>query len=286
MKATVILPTTAGRGSLIEFSAGSVLRQSIRDIEVFIVGDGVDEETRTVAHALMERDNRVRFFDFPKHSRRGEPYRHEILTNEASGEIVCYLCDRDLMLSNHVAATYRNLKSYDFSSTVIYMIQTDGSIKLQRINFLREVKGEDRNRVGQLSRNGHTMRAYRMLPFGWRTTPANQGTDCYMWKQFLANEDIKANVIASPTILYFKQTVRRNWPVAERCKELEAWYGKLKDEDGELDIHRAAASELYRTNFELTEQVRAQRNQLRRLVNIRGKSPRQIVSRLMRKMLA
>ncbi|KAA3632807.1 MAG: glycosyltransferase family 2 protein, partial [Proteobacteria bacterium] len=156
MKATVLLPTTAGRGALIRYSAGSVLRQTIRDLELFIVGDGVDEETRIVARELCEHDSRVRFVDRPKHARRGETYRHELLTSEASGDIVCYLCDRDLMLSNHVAESLRNLESYDFSGTGIYMMQVDGSIKAATINLLGEIQGDDRMRFGQLSRNAHT----------------------------------------------------------------------------------------------------------------------------------
>ena len=50
MQATVILPTIAGRGALLPLSAGSVLAQSVADIELFIMGDGVDDAGRQQCH--------------------------------------------------------------------------------------------------------------------------------------------------------------------------------------------------------------------------------------------
>ena len=42
------------------------LRQSLGDIEILIVGDGVDDLTRSIIAELTRKDGRIRFFDFPK----------------------------------------------------------------------------------------------------------------------------------------------------------------------------------------------------------------------------
>ena len=41
LAATVVLPTTGDRGPLLPYSVGSILSQTVRNIEVFIMGDGV-----------------------------------------------------------------------------------------------------------------------------------------------------------------------------------------------------------------------------------------------------
>ena len=116
--ATVMVPTTAGRGPLLPISIGSILSQTVRDFELFIMGDGVDAATRIVIHDLMRHDARIRFFDHPKHERRGEPHRHAALA-EARGKFICYLCDRDLMLPYHLEALEHLLCDSVFAHTLI-----------------------------------------------------------------------------------------------------------------------------------------------------------------------
>ena len=94
VKATVVIPTF-DHGPLLEYSLASALRQTVPDIEVFIIGDGVPDVTRQIVARAVRQDPRVRFFDNPKGARRGEAHRHRALA-EAKGSIVCYLSDDDL----------------------------------------------------------------------------------------------------------------------------------------------------------------------------------------------
>lgn len=275
MKATVILPTTSDRGPLLRYSAGSVLRQSVRDVELVIIGDGVDAATRDAANELVRGDRRVRFFDLPKHARRGEPYRDEILRNEAKGEIVCYLCDRDLMFSNHVSETYEALKTNDIVITYCYDMGTDDAVTFAPIGTWG-AKGEKRTRLCRLTCVAHTMGAYMSLPHGWRTTPARLSTDVFMWKQFLDQPHIKASRVPVPTVLYFKRGGHPGWSTEARRRELSNWYSKLVAEDGERRIHQELGN---RTLQELSEfrkdmlKWKSRRNkrspvrQLRRFIN-------------------
>jgi len=285
MKATIILPTTADRGALLKYSADSALRQIVREIELFVVGDGVNDETRNAVEKLMEKDSRVSFFDFDKHPRRGEPYRHQVLRDEASGEIVCYLCDRDLMLSNHVAEIYQQLKTHDIASTLNYWVQPDGTIFIVRVESLSELTGENRQ-IRHLSSVGHTLQAYKSLPYGWRTTPLEeQYTDIYMWNQFLEIKETRASIIPVPTILYFNRGDHPGLPTPQRAKELETWYGKLIAEDGESKIHRECLCHIIRKNFELADQVDAQRQVLQKWITIRRKPPRLFLQKVLQKIL-
>jgi glycosyltransferase involved in cell wall biosynthesis len=238
MKATILLPTTSDRGPLLQYSAGSALRQTVQDIELFIVGDGVNETTRQAANALVQQDKRVNFFDFPKHPRRGETYRHEVLQSEAKGEIVCYLCDRDLMLSNHIAELYEALNISDIASSFCYSIRATGEITLAHVDFIGEWKDHN-TKLRRLSCIAHTLEAYKSLPYGWRTTPPNQFTDHYMWRQFLEQNEIRANMIPVPTVLYFNRRPHPgSWSTERRREELANWYATLVSEGGESRIHR------------------------------------------------
>ncbi|MEL6143659.1 MAG: glycosyltransferase family A protein, partial [Bacteroidota bacterium] len=56
LKATVVVPTTKDRGPLLFHSVGSILRQSVTEIEVFIIGDGVYDETREAIKNIQAKD--------------------------------------------------------------------------------------------------------------------------------------------------------------------------------------------------------------------------------------
>jgi len=232
--ATVLIPTTADRGPLLPYSIGSVQAQTVTDIEIFVMGDGITEETRQVIQDLARSDPRIRFFGFPKHSRRGEPYRHEAL-QQARGDMVCYLCDRDLMLPDHVEVMRELLREHDFAHTLPARVRTDGrldyglKVDLKSRYYRRKIL----HGMGMfgLSYAGHTLEMYRRLPFGWRTTPSKTPTDHYMWQQFLAHPECRAVSSDELTILSFNRGRHPGWTVAQRLPELQAWSAKL-DEPG------------------------------------------------------
>ncbi len=233
MKATVVIPTTTDRGPLLPYSIGSVLRQTIQELEVFVIGDGITEKTRQIVLQLQEKDDRIRLFDHPKHPRRGEEYRHAAL-QEAKGEIVAYLCDRDLMLPNHLLALYDHLQHYDFVSVNHFDVSRDQQISLgAKHHGYGPVEDMTNPEVTlgahKLSSIGHTLAAYKALPEGWRTTPQDQATDRYMWRQFLENPGLKVFHDPHPTFLYFKRGGHPGWPTAKRLVELKEWSVVMED---------------------------------------------------------
>src|SRR5439155_22429155 len=118
---------THDHGPMLRYSLRSVQEQTVGDLEIFVVGDGVPDVTRKLVAALARDDPRIRFFDNPKGPRHGELHRHEAL-QEARGEIVCYQADDDLWRPDHVAQLQALLSGSDFAHTVALQVEPDGSL--------------------------------------------------------------------------------------------------------------------------------------------------------------
>jgi glycosyltransferase involved in cell wall biosynthesis len=230
LSTTVLIPTH-DQGRLLPYAVASALAQTVRDLEIFIIGDGVSPATRELITRLAASDPRVRFFAHPKHERRGEPYRHAAL-QEARGKIVCYLCNRDLWLPNHVEQMLTLLESADFAHTLslyvwpgdqLHVVPSDLALPAYRRSmfFLG-------NRV-PLSCAAHTLAMYRRLPYGWRTTPAGQFTDLYMFQQFLRVPECRAASGTQPTAATFPSLPRQGWTLDQRVEEMERWARRLAD---------------------------------------------------------
>ncbi|MFC1681521.1 glycosyltransferase family 2 protein [Pseudomonadota bacterium] len=229
-RATVLIPTF-NHECLLYQSVGSVLEQTVSDIEVFIVGDGVPDRTREIVAELKQRDDRVYFFDHPKGPRFGEAYRHGVLQH-ATGEIVCYLSDDDIYMADHVEYMLELLGRADFCNTLCMYIDGDGAINYGPVDMadpsFRRQELEGRGMVS-LTMGAHTLDMYRRLPYGWRTTPDNISTDLYMWQQFLAITDCRAASGIKPTAIRFPNIFREHRSLAERFDELENWREKARD---------------------------------------------------------
>jgi len=142
--ATILIPTFR-HAALVPYSVRSALDQRGASVEVFVVGDGVEDDTRDALRPFAD-DDRVRFFDFPKGERHGELNRHEAL-HEAQGEIVCYLSDDDLLLPDHVSAMQGLLTGADLAHSPHFWIDVHGAL-----NFLPRNLG--RAAYVELARSG------------------------------------------------------------------------------------------------------------------------------------
>lgn len=229
LEATVLIPTH-DHGPMLLHSARSVLAQTVEEIELFIIGDGVPDVTREIVSELRQ-DERVRFFDNPKGLRHGETHRHAAL-KEVRGKIVCYLSDDDLWFPEHVAYMRHLLEGTDFAHTLSLYIDERGEIACNigdlAMPTYREFLLSGVNFFA-LSCTAHTIDMYRRLPHGWRTTPAGIPTDLYMWQQFLSDPGCRATGGTRPTVLHFPSPLRRNQLPADRLTELEEWSSNLQD---------------------------------------------------------
>lgn len=232
LAATVIIPTSGDRAEVVRLSLACILNQSIQNIEVFIIGDGVEGASRETLQDLAQNDERVKFFDRPKFVSRGEPYRHEAL-QEARGRIVAYSCDRDLWLPHHLETLDAALREVDFAHTLEFIIPWDGPIHTPRhLNLSkprhRKAMQPRMRRFNALMAPGlsctsHTLEAYNRLPEGWTQTPTSYISDCYMWRKFSTNPTIKTRTIGTATLLYFHRGRFPGISLEERVSELTPW---------------------------------------------------------------
>ena len=228
--ATVLIPTF-NHGPTLRHSVGSVLEQTVRELEVFIVGDGVPDVTREIVADLMRHDERIRFFDNPKGQRTGEIHRHQALA-EARGEIVCYLSDDDLWLPDHVETMRNLLEEADYANALMLHLDAAGGLGVAPLDL--SYPGERELVVmglkgTSLSSMSHTLEMYRRLPYGWRTTPDGIYTDYYMQQQFLGEASCCAVSSMRPTMLKFKSPDRNGWTLEQRVTELEEWRRKFRN---------------------------------------------------------
>jgi GalNAc5-diNAcBac-PP-undecaprenol beta-1,3-glucosyltransferase len=262
--ATILIPTFR-HAALLPYSLRSALDQEGVSVEVFVVGDGVEDDTRAALEPFAD-DKRVHFFDFPKGERHGELHRHEAL-GEARGRIVCYLSDDDLLLRDHVVEMARLLEGADFAHSVSARLAVDGTLEyfpwnLSRPEFVEVGLGRKAS-IG-LTGTAHTLEAYRRLPHGWRTTPAGGPTDHYMWRQWLELPGFRGAMGDRLTYLTFPDPWWGQLPQEERAASLEDWLRRSREPGfvGELDallqaaIRRAAEDyHLWARNEQLTVQA-------------------------------
>ena len=255
LQATVLVPTH-DHGETLRYAVGSALRQTVQNLEVFIIGDGVPDTAKQIVAELIDNDSRVRFFDHPKHERRGEPYRHAALS-EARGRVVCYLCDRDIWLPDHVENVLGLLENADFANTLSLHVLPGDTLHVFPVDLsipaYRQMHLNGLNRVA-LSCAAHTMAIYRNLPYGWRTTPNALPTDLYMFQQFLAQPECCAVSGVHPTAITFPSPPRKEWSMEKRSAEIERWAQKVADEnDRQMFMIEALEAAIRAYNNEVAE---------------------------------
>ena len=263
--ATVLIPTH-DHGPTLRHSIPSVLGQTVEELEVFVIGDGVPDVTRELMAELTTADPRVRFFDHPKGPRHGELYRHAAL-QEARGEIVCYLCDDDLWLPGHVEYLRELLAESDFAYSQPVWLDPAGETHALRVDlrlphFQALFRGGE-NRI-PLSCAGHTLELYRRLPHGWRAAPEGVFTDLYMWQQILEVPGLRVAGGTRPTVIHPPSPERRGWSLDERVAELEPYSARLAEPAFADELAESAAAaiaadaaELEAAYGELADEARA-----------------------------
>jgi hypothetical protein len=267
VRATIVVPTTGDRGPLLPLSVNAALAQTVDDIEVLIIGDGVDPTTRQIAERLCREDERVRFFDFPKHVRRGEPNRHAVLTEHARGRIAAYVCDRDLLLPDHVQELELALEGADFAHTLRFRINEHDDFRFPNMHDLTDPAVRSRlgprDLIAPLTFVGHTMEMYRRLPHGWRETPLDESTDRYMWRQFFEHPDCRVMSSPMPTALTFKRGDHPGWSTDRRREVMINWSEKIAL-SGSSSIQRSVLDALWRAWAGLESKRRAGRTSAQR----------------------
>ena len=253
--ATILIPTFR-HAALLPYAIRSALTQADASVEVFVVGDGVEDDTRAALEPFLG-DERVHFFDNPKGERHGERHRHAALQH-ARGRIVCYLSDDDLLLPDHIAEQCRLLEDADFAHSAPFYIAADGTLSYSPIDLavpsFRGLLARGRWNHIVLTGAGHTLDAYRRLPHGWRPAPPHVWTDLHMWRQFLELPLLRARTGTRITMLHFPDSHRQDVSVADRAAELETWWARSRESGFPDELAREACEAYRRAALRLEKQ--------------------------------
>lgn len=222
-RATVLI-ATHNHGRLLTLAARSALTQTVRELEVFIVGDGATEETRAAALALAKEDSRVRFFDNPKGPHHGERHRHAALLH-ARGRVVCYLSDDDLWLPDHVETMERQLAEADLTHALCVRLYPGRPVVVRAIDLRFPFFRKSPHIAHTFA--AHTLAAYRRLPEGWREPPPHVYVDTHMWRQFFMDPACRVVSGMKMSALHFGSAPRRGWSLERRLEEQASWAARI-----------------------------------------------------------
>lgn len=227
-----MLIPTHDHGPTLRHAVASALGQTVDDLQVVIVGDGMPPAAAAVAREVAASDPRVSLRELEKGERHGEGHRHLVL-GESEARHVFYLADDDLWFPEHVETLGALLDAgADFVAGRQAALLRDGRWTLAavdlRLEAHRELMRGDFNRVG-LSDVAHSLEAYRRLPHGWRPAPRDVPTDLHMWRQWLDEPWVRYAAAPGPTGLHFPSPDRRGAGPEERAAELLRYMPVLTD---------------------------------------------------------
>jgi len=228
VRASVLVPTH-DHATTLPLTVASVLHQTVPDLEVLVIGDGVTEESRAAVEELVHGDDRVRFLDFPKGPHHGEIYRHEAVL-AARSDAILYLCDDDLLLPDHVADLLALLEGADFVQSRNGYLTAAGEVRLHATDLAdrRCVDWhlmEPRRNQTSITGSGHSRSYYLRVGDPWETTPPGEWPDHYQWKKYFRRPDFRGATSHRMTALQLPSHLdgREAWTAQQRYDELARW---------------------------------------------------------------
>lgn len=231
----LIIPTHAHAHTL-PFALQSAQNQSIQNLDIVVIGDGVTDETRDAVSPFLP-DDRIHFLDMPKGIRHGEEYRDVVIRNSPA-EVVSYLGDDDLLFPQHTELMRQQLSGVDFVNPLPIFINVDGSLDYVPTDLGTPASLlwhlDDAVHRNSVSLTGvmHTKESYLRLPFGWRPAPQGRWTDHFMWHQYFQLQGFQAKTLPISTTAKFGDGERKGMKVEKRVREIK----KLLDESIHADF--------------------------------------------------
>lgn len=217
-RASILVPTHDGT-VLLERAVATALRQTVHDLEVLIVGDGVTDGSRATIEALCAQDARVRFLDLPKAPGHGEANR-DLGVRALLSDAVFYLADDDLLAPDHLETLLPMLDAAHLVHSMPMVVDAEGALVLwptdlavtENVAWL--LSDPRRNTVG-LTGTAHRRSTYLELETGWQTAPLGVWPDYALWRSFLQRDDVVGATSPLITTLVFPAPYRRHLTAAE-----------------------------------------------------------------------
>lgn len=224
----LLLIPTHSHPLCLPLAIASAQRQSVSDIDIVVIGDGVGDDTRAVMSPILASDERVQFVDLPKGVRHGEEYRDAIIRH-SDASVITYLGDDDLFFPHHIETMIGCLAGVDFANPLPILIVKGGVLHYMATDLADPAsvawhldRSVYRNSVS-LTGVIHTRQSYLRLPHGWRPAPAGRWTDHYMWEQYFQLDGFIGRTSALATTAKFMQSVRNDMTDEARADEIRTF---------------------------------------------------------------
>ena len=242
--------------AFLPFAIESVLAQTVKEFELFVVCDGAPIETIHCAREHSGRDPRIKVFDFPKGERFGEGHLHNVLM-AASGGYVAHIEDDDLWFPNHLEELEKLLQTADFGHLMHVFAKPDGSVEmllsdLAIMGFRQRMLDEKFNRFG-FSVCGYRLEAYHRIPDGWAPGPKGMWPDLNMWRKFLRRDDLRFDTRMAVTALVLASKFRTHMSLDERAQDCRKWLDRILDERERVKIVKSAWRSTVNKELQLDE---------------------------------
>jgi glycosyltransferase involved in cell wall biosynthesis len=245
----------------------TVLRQSVAELEVILLGDGVTDEVRLVIEGLVVGDPRVRFLDFPKGPHHGEKYRHEAIL-AAGSDAIFYLCDDDLLLPEHLADLLQLLEQANFAQSFNGCVLPDGRFSTYAADLADPrslapmLRVEPRANSVSITGTAHSRSFYLAVGAFWDTTPAGEWPDHFQWRRMMRHPDFRGATSTRLTAVQLPTSAGREaWTQDERVAELARWHAVVTAANGQEQVndalHRGALADLVALRTRSANEVHA-----------------------------
>jgi glycosyltransferase involved in cell wall biosynthesis len=241
----------------------SVLVQTVKEFELFVVCDGAPVETIDCAREHARCDPRIKVLVFPKAERWVTHLQNPLMA--ASGRYVAHIEDDDLWFPTHLEELEKLLQIADFGHLMHVWAKPDESIEMLASDlaipeFRQRMLDEKFNRFG-LSVCGYRLDAYRRLPEGWAPGQKGLWSDLNMWRKFLRRDDLGFGTRMAVTALVLASGFRTHMSLDERAQECRKWLDCILDECERAKIVEAAwrsiVNKKIQVEFELNKEVKA-----------------------------
>jgi len=255
LRATVIFPTY-GDAPLARWPLESVLKQTVQEIEIFIICDGSPPDMVAFFKNFAKKDPRIIVFEFPKSPRTGETYRDQLIRTKAKGKNIFYCCHDDLWFPDHLAQLEIPLKKHPFVNSLHAAVNetSTGSNEILSIDIIDSDIGTSaiRKRMVDealltnffgLTFGSHTRKAYFRLTEGWATTPVGIWTDLYMWRKFLVHFGDACSTWKEITAFHFPAYNRTQLTPNGRSEELSFFFRKIQDGNFVAKIRKVVSNQ-------------------------------------------
>jgi glycosyltransferase involved in cell wall biosynthesis len=202
---SILLPTHHSPDT-IGAAIDSVLAQTEGDFELFVVGDGVNDETRS---ALARFDDaRINFVDRPKGSGWGYLNRAEVM-REARGRYIGFTSDDDLWAPDHLARLGELLAAgATIAHSRSFWCVPDGRLVPVPFDAADPLNAERFARGNYIPANCWAVTAEAFERAGGWPTEVERAADWELWKAIMALPASRAASTGRITSLHFRSRLR------------------------------------------------------------------------------